>query len=684
MKVLSKERIFYRGEGAGQLDVDVDFSANPITGLDRHAIFQHLQKKFNKGKDVHIALVGTRTVYSIKSALRDVGRTYDIPPSEIFAVTKVIDEDRTVEDNARKIPQFKKFVDKYPDAVRIASQISGVTSNFGVHAGGIVISGDNYPIQKYVPLQRSASQMPATLYDKDELQGECGFIKYDILQVTALSQIQYVKNLLGDEEIYKDYEEIPEPFSLVPLGHHKNIFQFESGLGKRCFNELKMNSIYDLSNASGMIRQMGTEGGRAMYEKYKIFSTNDDNFWREQLKNEVSSQTFSIIEPILARTYGVLIYQEQLSSMVEKLSKGKYTFGDGNDVRKKLGKMVGKHGLVDSLQGKRDKLKAWHTDVMDVLNKYLIPFLHEDDLTDETKKFINFELEKGDFLAIPEIGIINWFVIGSTYLFSVIHSVAYSIVSYNQLYQKYFYPTEFWLSALHCGSKDDIQNYISGAKNESKIQILPPNINNSEISFSKEGDRKIRFGLGYIAGLDKAAVAIINERNKNGPFKSTKDLMTRMKGERSFTKKIIENLIFCEAMPEPSKDAYEIYCREKNLENDLGWTEKEMRRREVDSLSVAISNDPFKKIKDLSGTVSVDSILDGTSELCAFVVNSVTDKKTKTNKSYKLLNISCVNSGTSTNLFLWDVSLSVGASDSFVAYLKRKDGFLSWDTYRKK
>lgn len=676
-KVISTRNVFLREAGMDFIDADIDFSNNPLTDKGRDYILQNLAKKYNTDGNIHFALVGVRSIYSIKSALRDIARTYDVPATETFAVTKEIDDAYTVEENIKRSKIFNEYNNKYPEVVRIASQIVGVTSNFGVHAGGVVISDKAYPLQKYVPLQRSHSGIPATLYDKDELQDVCGFIKYDLLGVTALSQILYVKYLLGDKYYYNDYEVNPEPFTICKKGHHKNIFQFESPLGKRSFTELKMQSIYDLSNASGMIRQMGTEGGRAMYEKYKMLSNSEEEQWISTLKQEVSEELFEIVYPILKPTYGVLIYQEQLSSMIQKISKEKYSFGDGNSVRKKLSKFVGKHGLVDSLQGKPELLRAWHTDMIDILGKYLIPFLSEKDIGIVGRKFINFELDNKGHLPLPEDGILNWFIIGSTYLFSVIHSVAYSFISYNQLYQKYYHPTEFWLGALCTGNKDDVSNYVSSAISESKITFLKPDVNKSQFLFSKEDELVIRFGLSYIAGMDKAADEIIKER-QNGPYTSFGNFLARMKGKRVVNKRIIENLIFSNSFDEEPRECYEEFCRNRGESNELRWNRKDMITREREAISCNISFSSINK-EELINTVTIDSIPDGGVGLCVYTISSVKNSKTKkANKPFRILSVIDINNGNKNTIFLWENSIIIEDGLSYKSKIKKNGDFYSW------
>ena len=678
-KITNIRKVFVRGEGFDPIDADIDFSDNPISNKGRDYIIQHLANKYNKDGNIHFALVCVRSVYSIKSALRDIARVYEVPASETFAVTKEIDDNYTIEQNKKKSKVVASYFSKYPEVEAIAQQIVGVTSNFGVHAGGVVISDKHYPMQKYVPLQRSHSGIPATLYDKDELQDTCGFVKYDLLGVTALSQVAAVKYSLNDNDIYKDYPINNEPFKLCKKQYHKNIFQFESPLGKRAFGELRMESIYDLSNASGMIRQMGTTGGRAMYDKYKRLSNATEDIIQTEIKSEVSKETFDIIYPILKPTYGVLIYQEQLSFMVQHLSKGKFSFGDGNSVRKKLGKLVVKYGLIDELQGKGDILKKWHTEVVtDVLNKYLVPFLQPEDIDEDGRKFLNFELDKKGNLPLPKLGVLNWFIIGSTYLFSVIHSVSYSYISYNQLYQKYYHPVEFWLGALNSNGKEDVANYISSAVSESKITFLQPSVNNSDIKFTKENNNCIRYGLSYVVGLDKASVEIVNERNENGPYLDFTDFLKRMKGKRVVNKKVIENLIFGNAFDgEEPKDCYEQYLGGKNEVSILTWTKKDYTSREVEVLNCNISFPAISK-EQLKSTIAIDEILDGTVEPCVINIISITKKTTKTGKPYRLLSAIDCNNGAKNNIFVWDNSVNIEVNQAYKTKISKKGDFISW------
>ena len=681
----------FRPSSSTPPDIDCDFAANPFTGKDRHDIFRYLQKKYNRGKDIHTALVGVRSVYSLKSALRDVCKTFSIPASETFAITKIINDEITIAENKKRNKECETFFNKYPELEDVVEKITGTVSNFGVHAGGIVISDKNYPINRYCAIQKNNDGEPATLWDKDEIQESLGFVKYDILQVKVLSQIMYTKYLIGETNYYEDYVEEPDVIrEVAKRGHHKNIFQFESPLGKRMFQECKIESIYDLSNASGMIRQMGTEGGREMYEKYKQNSNSNEAEWRRQLKEEVSDVNYEICYKILKPTYGVLVYQEQLSEMIKDLSRGKSTFGDGNIVRKKLGKLVLKYGLIDDIQKDKDKLKLWHKDVIDILHKPLLQYLDKDGYNSDDPDvidFLNFNL-KNNRLTIPKKGILNWFIIGSTYLFSVIHSVAYSIISFNQLYQKYYHPVKFWCGTLYTGDKDDIKNFVDAAYTESRIKTLRPDINLSDFNFKVENE-SIRFGLGMISGVNKAASVILTERKENGLFKNFLDFFQRTrKSATLINKKIMENLIFAGAFGDTNQE--EIYLEYIKLRGDkkpepIGWSLQNMIEREREVLDVNLSYQ-YENTAAFMECLPISELKNEDEQKIAFLITKITKKKTKNKKDYTLLNVMCMNSKNKLNLFAWDngtVDWEPFLNRPMAKYVKKSNDFYTLNLFKQ-
>lgn len=558
-------------------DIDNDLQSLPTQNFDaREFVISYLAQKY--GND-HIAYIANKLIYKPKSAIIAVAGVYDIPSQETFKCTKMIKDDISLEANIRRYKEVKDFFTKYPELRKIIPQIIGSTSSLGTHAGGVIISDKRFPLKENVGLQKQSDGLNATCWTKDEV-AQLGYIKYDLLGLKAAAQIHLCKQLTGTDP-YKLYPfNLQEVFQNTILkGNNSNIFQFETNLGKKCFTDLLPMSIDDLSNASGLIRVLGSEEGRKMYDTYK--SNVEDiqkggNAWEQKLFDEVPiEETYEICKGVLEKTYGILIYQEQLCELVRDLSKGEKTFVDGNNVRKMLGKLLKNHGYLQDLQGNKESLKKWHDDFMKVFDNYFKPYLPKELLTQDDINFLTFKLDKDDKLKVPEQGIVNWLVMCSVYIFSRLHSIAYSINSYEQLYQKYYHPNEFWLSVLICdyNKAEDIQEDIAAIRAETNIEVLPPDINKSDFLFKSEGNN-IRFGLGSIMALGKSAQAIIEIR-KNGEFKSIEDFLTRTKGFRSITSKTIKNLLFCGAFASITDIPKAIEFLEKNKIKQIVFEEEE-------------------------------------------------------------------------------------------------------------
>lgn len=666
-------------------DIDSDFSFNPITKQDKNTIISYLQKKYNTRDSIHVAYVGNKNFYSAKSALRDVGSALEVPPSETFGITKFYNDDISVEDNIRRNEKIRAFFEKYPKVKDIFPKFLGTISNFSVHAGGVIISDKKYPLNEYCALQKTQEDsVVATMFDKDELQNQLGFVKLDILQVTSLSQVAYVKFLVGEQDkLYEDYEVNPEVIrEVVKRGHNKNIFQFESDLGKRCFTDFPMSTIDDLSNASGLIRVLGSDAGRQVYNSYKVnvnkFFSGKEDFWKIGLRDEVvDDENYEICEEVLRTTYGILIYQEQLSTLVEKFSRGKLTFSDGNNARRKLEKLIKKHGIMDNIKDVKS-LKEWHSDIMSILNQYLLPYIGESEIDKDGKDFIEFKLRDGK-LPVPKKGILKWFIVSGTYLFSRVHDIAYSITSYNQMYQKYYYPQQFWCAALFCDDKKNIYNYYTSMRAEGQIDLLPPHIEKSDYDFTCEDETFVRYGLSAIMGLDKAAEAIILER-KNGKFKSFDDFLSRTDQYKVVNKKTIENLIFANAFvdfgtPEELYNQYYIFRGEQSDE-ELKFTDSANVSREFEVLGVNLS---FKTaaMENASKYSSIESIPNFGNRQCCFVVKKIKNKKTEAGKSYLFLSVQCMNKLSMHSIFVWDENANFKVNNMYIANLFKKNDFVS-------
>jgi len=682
-KVISVKKKSYL---SGLPDIDIDFGINPIKSLDRRDLIRYLEEKYNNGENIHVAAVGNLNLYALKSAILDLASTFEIPPSETFAMTKGLNDSISIAESKVKNKKVKDYFDKYPQIEEYAETMVGVGRNLSMHAGGVIISDKDYPMNRFIALQK-CDDIYASVYTKDEIE-KMGFVKMDILGVNALTQISYCNYLINGkwDVAVEDHKETPEVFQFIKENvRHKNVFQLETPLGKKCLKDLKIKSIQDLANASGLIRLLGTEDGRKLYEQYrqnsKLVEVGDNDSWKIQLAEEIKDpENLKICEEILAPTYGVMIYQEQLINLIVGLSRGKYTFNDGNKIRKKLGLLVKTHGLIDDVQASETQIKAWHKDLFDLLNVYLIPFLGKDGLESDDPDVIDFinctlrtKKNGRKILPIPEKGILNWFVIGSTYLFSIIHSVGYSVISYNQMYQKTYHPVEFWTSALALTTK--YSDFIEAMQSESGINILPPCVNKSSYNFSKASESEIRFGLNGIKSLDKAAAEIINKRELGGEFKSVKDFVDRV-NKSVINKKVIRNLLFSNAFNcfgEVRKVYAELIAINKNFEEEKAITNRVIEREEFEVLTTNISFMPEDQ-KEAKKYTSLEEITPNSVASCMIKIEKIAEKTTKNNKPYLLYTARCLKSNTKKNLFCWNAQATLKVGENYIFPVSRNDG----------
>lgn len=317
-------------------DIDSDVATHPATGKGKDDVIRYISEKYGER---FVAHVGNRLEYQPKSVLRDLGQVYGIPSSDTVACTKEYNDELSVRENIAASDAVSGFFEKYPELIDKVDRICGCGASLGVHAGGIIISNSKWPLDAVCPLQRTKEDgKVATLWTKDEIQ-KVGLIKYDILGVNSVAQIHYARELLGLDP-YEDAPEEPEVFQDVVMGvKNRNIFQFESEIGKKAFEDLMPQSILELANASGIIRVLGSESGRALYDEYKAIverrQTEGDAFsWKEKIAGEtVEPHVRDAALRAFAETYGVLIYQEQLANFINYVSGGAKTFAEGNACR---------------------------------------------------------------------------------------------------------------------------------------------------------------------------------------------------------------------------------------------------------------------------------------------------------------------------------------------------------------
>lgn len=474
-------------------DIDVD-----ITDRRRDEVFGYLQEKYGFDHVAHIITFGTMAA---RAAVRDVGRALGIAYSFCDKLAKFIPFNQDLTEALENVADLKDLYDKEPDAKKIidaAKHLEGVARHASVHACGTVIS--KHPLTDYLPLQR-APQDEHVIMTQFEMHSveDLGLLKMDLLGLKNLTIIEDTIHLIESTGATLDMHRIPlndaRTFALLQAGDTTGVFQLESSGMRRYLKELQPSELEDIVAMVALYRP----GPIELIPSYI----------RRKHKQEKVEYLHPRLEPILGKTYGVGVYQEQMMRIARDLAG--YSLAEADTLRKAIGKKIKK--LLDEQQAKI------------------------------TSGMIANGIPQKTAEAIWEL-----FPPFARYGFNRSHAVCYAMTSYQTAYLKAHYPIEFMTSLLNsdAGDIDRLSQLISESK-KSGTDVLPPDINKSAIYFAPEGT-SIRFGLAAIKNVGEAiVVAVIEERDRRGPFKDFADLLGRVT-HKDLNKKSIESLAKCGAL----------------------------------------------------------------------------------------------------------------------------------------
>lgn len=495
---------FLNPERVSMPDIDTDFCIER-----RGEVIDYVIEKY--GAD-HVAQIITFGKLKARAAIRDVGRTLDVPLSVVDTVAKLVPNElkMTLEkalDVSGELRAMYESDEQIKRLIDTAMVIEGLPRHSGVHAAGVVIT--DKPVSAYVPLQLSKDVI-TTQYHMDNLS-DLGLLKMDFL---GLRNLTVIKNALDNikasrgEEVDTDHIDFSrsEVYDMICAADTLGVFQLESGGMRNFIKELRPRSLEDIIAGISLFRP-------GPMEQIPRYIKN---------KNNVSKITYKhpLLEPILNVTYGCIVYQEQVLQIVQKLAG--YSLGRADLLRRAMSKK--KH------------------DVMKREREYFIY-----GQTDENGNVIvDGAIRRGVSESIAA-AIFDEIMDFASYAFNKSHAAAYAIVAYQTAYLKCFYAPEYMAALLSSmmSSTDKIVEYISDC-DEHKIEVLPPDINNSFYRFTVEGE-KIRFGLEAVKNVGhKLLVQIANERERGGRFKSFTNFVERMSGTE-LNVRALENLIKCGA-----------------------------------------------------------------------------------------------------------------------------------------
>lgn len=488
---------FLNPERVSMPDIDVDFCIER-----RQEVIDYVGRKY--GKD-HVAQIVTFGTLKAKGVIRDVARVLDMPYAQADSIAKMIPNDlhMTLELAMKQNKELKTLYDTDPEVkylMDMSMRLEGLPRHASMHAAGVVICAK--PVDEYVPLSRAADGSITTQYIMTTLE-ELGLLKMDFLGLRNLTVIQNTQRLIKKNHgIDLDLNNIDyadkKVLAYIGTGNTEGIFQLESGGMKNFMKELKPQSLEDIIAGISLYRP----GPMDFIPKYI------------EGKNNIDSVTYDCpqLEPILEPTYGCIVYQEQVMQIVRDLAG--YTLGRSDLLRRAM-----------------SKKKA------DVMARERQKFVYGDD-TEGVKGCINNGISE-------EIAnkIYDEMTDFAKYAFNKSHAAAYAVVAYQTAYLKYYYTAEFMAamltSVMDMSSK--VAEYVYSCRSMG-IEILPPDINEGESSFSAK-DNKIRYGLSAIKNVGKAVIDnIINERNIHGVYRDLEDFITRTAG-LGVNKRALENFI---------------------------------------------------------------------------------------------------------------------------------------------
>ena len=484
-------------------DIDVDFD-----DAGRQQVLEWVTEKYGADKVSHIVTFGSMAA---KMAIKDVARVLKLELSEANRLAKMVPEapKMTLKKAYKENPDLEKEKQSLnpliSKTIQFAETLEGSIRQTGVHACGILISRD--PLTDHIPIMPTEGEsLMTTQYDGHFVE-PIGLIKMDFLGLRTLSIIKTcLDNIKKSKHIVLNENEIPlddeETFKLFTRGDTTGLFQFESPGMKKHLRALQPNRFEDLVAMNALYRP-----GPMEYIP---------SFIRRKLGEEPIEYDHPMMEPYLKETYGITVYQEQV--MLQSRALGLFTRGQSDTLRKAMGKkkfellaelkgkfVEGCKNNPDFVQGAKEKGK----DVEELVNKIW-----------------------GDWEAF------------ASYAFNKSHSVCYAYIAYQTGFLKAHYPAEFMAANLSNNLSDitKVTVFMDECKRMG-LSVLAPDVNESYNDFTVNSHGQIRFGMAAIKGVGEAAVEkIIEEREKNGPYKDVYDFFERI-DYKSVNKKTIENLV---------------------------------------------------------------------------------------------------------------------------------------------
>jgi len=480
---------FLNPERVSPPDFDIDFCMRR-----REEVINYVRDKYGRDCVANIITYGT---LGAKMVIRDVSRVNNLAFADADRLAKMIPDEINIslEDAITKSAELRTEIDRNPVAKKIVTSarvLEGMVRNTGKHAAGIIIT--DKPLDEFVPLTLQEGDVTVQ-FDMNAV-GKLGLLKMDFLGLKTLTVISdAVANVRRTVNPTFDIESIsledPKTYELLNIGKTVGVFQLESGGMQNASKLVGISNIDDINAISALYRP----GPMAFIPDYA------------RGKKDPKSITYPhpLLEPVLKETYGIIVYQEQVMECARVI--GGYTLGGADMLRRAMGKKDAEAMAKERVKfvegaGRLHKIsEAKANEIFDLLNKF------------------------------------------AQYGFNKSHSAAYAIVAYQTAYLKANYPVQFMAAVLtaELGNAEKVSHFIAECE-AMGLTVLGPDVNESRDTFAPVGD-KIRFGMAGIKGVGEvAALKIIEEREKNGPFTDFDDFVARV-DPKALNKRVLEHLV---------------------------------------------------------------------------------------------------------------------------------------------
>lgn len=474
-------------------DIDIDFS-----DIRRDEVIAYVVQKYGME---HVAQIITFGTMAARAAVRDVGRVLNVPFGEVDRVAKMIPNQLgvTIEEALRLNPELAALQERNErlmELIHMAMKVEGMPRHASTHAAGVVISQE--PLTHYVPLQEGSESTALTQYSMENLEA-IGLLKMDFLGLRTLSIIERTLAWVEEQhglsiDFHQVSDDDPLTYEMLSHGNTTGVFQLESSGMRRVLKDLKPSVFEDIVSVLALYRP----GPMEFIPKY---------IQAKHGEIEVEYPHPSLI-PILADTYGIIVYQEQIMQIASQMAG--FSLGEADLLRRAVSKK------------KREVLDQ------------------------EREHFVNGSVGQG-FSADEANHVYDMIVRFADYGFPRAHAAAYGVLAFQTAYLKAHYPVQFMSSMLASvmGNHRKVAEYVDASRRMG-IEVLPPDVNESGVLFTpvvkEDGTRAIRFGLAAMKNVGTQAIESIMKERQERPYDSLLDFCRRV-DLRVCNKRVLESLI---------------------------------------------------------------------------------------------------------------------------------------------